>query len=204
MIKEIKFSNEGMVNCKGRFYTSRDIIQNHMQFNFSSGTNKLIGDIDSGIWGVSYLFSMYGIANIKDQHFSKPLLPIVDGRETHISELSKRCCYLDEVEYPLFSSKRKSVKKLIEIGLKKSQHEQSLEKICKTFLLDDERLEKPVYCVGNERFRAMAAIGYAHGKEIFCFPWLSQKTLNYYGNNINWLLKSLEELNTIVILPVGK
>lgn len=50
----------------------------------------------------------------------------------------------------------------------------------------------------------MAAVGYVYGKEIFCFPWLSQNRFDYYHGNITDLLNILEGLKKVVILPVGK
>jgi len=50
----------------------------------------------------------------------------------------------------------------------------------------------------------MAAIGYAIGKDIFCFPWMSQNRFESFHSNIVGILPILESLNKIVILPIGK
>ena len=121
-----------------------------------------------------------------------------------ISDLTKHCCYLDNTLYSLFSSKRKTVLQLITKGLKKSQINMTAEQVCQLFKLDSERIHRPIYQVGNERFRAMAAVGYAYGKQVFCFPWLSKKMFDYFTNNILWLLDIIDELNLIAIVPIGR
>ena len=71
------------------------------------------------------------------------------------------------------------------------------------FQLDEQRFERPISQVGNEVFRAMAAIGYAHEKEIFCFPWLSKERFDSYRNNLADLLPILEKIGKIAIIPIG-
>lgn len=78
--------------------------------------------------------------------------------------------------FTLFST-GKSVRKLIMQGIKKNKLDCTPDDIKALFELDDQRFERPVKCVGNERFRAMAAIGYAYGKQVYCFPWLSKSVL---------------------------
>ena len=58
-IDSIHISNSGYVNCRSGFYYSQDILHRSSVYSFSSGINKLIGEIDSGNWAISYLLSMY-------------------------------------------------------------------------------------------------------------------------------------------------
>ena len=51
-------TNDGYVHCKSRFYTSRDLLSERRTYNFHIGENMLRGEIDSGVWAVSYLLSM--------------------------------------------------------------------------------------------------------------------------------------------------
>jgi len=50
----------------------------------------------------------------------------------------------------------------------------------------------------------MAAIGFCHKKQVFCFPWLSKKRFDYYRGNITDVLNVLESLGKIIILPIGE
>lgn len=203
MINEITFKNEGYLYCKSVFYSSYNVLNLSMNFKFTTGVNKLFGEIDSGAWGISYLFSMYAY-DVQKELFFNPLFANVDGYEIPLETLSKSCCYLDEKTYPLFSKKHKTVRNLIQKGLRKTKNNKTTKEICELFMLDPERIERPICNVGNEKFRAMAAIGYAHGKQIFCFPWMSQRIYNHYSSNILTLLDILEKLKKIVILPVEK
>lgn len=202
-MKEIRISNEGSLWCRSSFYTSHDTLQLSMNFRFTTGVNKLIGDIDSGIWGISYLLSMFKY-DVKEKWFLNPLVAMVDEKEMKLEELTKVCCYLDETMYPLFSSKTKSVQKMIEIGLKKSKKNITVNEVCNRFMLNENRIRKPIYCTGNEKFRAMSAVGYSFGKEVFCFPWLSKKMFDYYQYNLTPLFDVFGQIGAIAILPCGK
>ena len=204
MIKEILVSNEGGLCCKSNFYTSHDAVVSSVKFKFTTGVNMLVGDIDSGIWGMSYLLSMFNRIDIKKSCFQYPLVATVNGNEMPLKELTKHCCYLDQEQYPLFLSKRKTVRQLIDTGVKKSQSALKPNEIIELFALSSERLDRPICYVGNERFRAMAAVGFAFSKQVFCFPWLSKKMFDYYNNNILWLLDTLEKSEAIAIVPVGR
>ena len=69
--------------------------------------------------------------------------------------------------------------------------------------MDSERFERPLAGAGNEIFKAMAAIGYANDKKVFCFPWLSKKRFESYHENLTDLLRTLDDLGQISIVPVG-
>jgi hypothetical protein len=71
------------------------------------------------------------------------------------------------------------------------------------FCIDNERFERPLKGVGNEIFKAMAAIGFSYKKEIFCFPWLSNRRFESYHKNLTALLQILENLGKTVIIPIG-
>ena len=77
------------------------------------------------------------------------------------------------------------------------------ENIKDLFHIDDFRFDQSISSAGNEIFKAMSAIGFSYGKEIFCFPWLSNMRFNSYRKNLSELLQILENLNKIVIVPIG-
>ena len=201
IINNIKINNEGCVHCKSEFYSAYDVLSCSSSCVFSQGINTLIGDIDSGIFAVSYLLSMYK-HNPKDFIKLESTKVEVNGLPMPLEDFCEYSCYMDRLAYPLFSSK-KTIKTLINEALKHSNINVTSDDIEKMFDLDTERINRPIKCVGNEKFRAMAAIGYAYGKEVFCFPWMSQKRFKYYNQNLSGTIKKLESLNKIVIVPVG-
>ncbi len=110
----ITIKNDGYVACKSNFYSAQDILSSS-ECQFSSGINKLQGEIDSGAWAISYLLSMYKYSPDDFVLFETPLI-IADDVVMSLEEFSKYSCYMDKV-YPLFNSKM-PINKLIEKSYK--------------------------------------------------------------------------------------
>lgn len=201
LMEQLIVSGEGYIKCRSSFYLCNDTLEKSQKFTFSRGTNLLCGEIDSGIWAISYLLSMSRYAKKEIAIFDKVDIT-ANGRKSSLEEITQRCCYMDEV-YPLFKTK-KTVEKIIADLLKGRPDKQMPQQIRELFLLSSDRYDRPVNCTGNERFRMMAAIGYCAGKDVFCFPWLSDKRYRYFGNNLLATLEILTSLGKTVILPVGK
>ena len=194
-IDNVSIELDGYVKCISCFYTVEDVIGTRKVFYFQKGENKLLGSIDSGIFAISYLI---GTAKTKKSVLDNPVVKI-NNEVTTFAELYKYSCYID-TSYPLFAS-NKSVKSLIIEGLKKSNIKKQYEEIKNLFSLDDERINRPLKACGNEKIRAMAAIGYAFGKQIFCFPWLSKIRYSYFYNHIKYVVDTLTTLGATVIVP---
>lgn len=160
----------------------------------------LIGEIDSGKWAISYLLSMYQHRPEDFVLFNQPTVSL-NNKEISLNELSEYSCYMDELD-PLFSSAN-SVKEQIKQGLDQNKLNCSFDDIKNLFYLDSERFERPLNGVGNEIFKAMAAIGFSHKKEVFCFPWLSNTRFESYHEHLTTLLQTLERLEKTVIIPIG-
>ena len=199
-INNISLTNYGYVHCESRFYSVWDIIEENRVFNFTTGVNQLCGDIDSGLWAISYLLSMY---NPSSDNFilMKNADVCVDGEAIPISEILHYSCYMD-ISYHMFST-AKPINTIIEDMINNNSNSCSLYEIKDLFELDSERFTRPLSSVGNEIFRAMAAIAFAANKEIYCFPWLSKRRYDYYYSQLTWLFDILKNLNKIIILPIG-
>ena len=201
-ISNISIKNEGYVFCKSSFYSAQDSLSNYSCYDFSLGINKLIGEIDSGNWAISYLLSMYKHRPEDFVLFEQPKV-VVNNKCISLNELSEFSCYMDKLD-PLFSSTNtNSVKEHIIKGLDHSKLNCSYDDIKNLFHIDSERFERSLKGVGNEIFKAMAAIGFSYKKEIFCFPWLSNKRFESYHENLTSLLQILEKLEKTIIIPVG-
>lgn len=190
---------DGWVFCKSNFYTVVDILPRE-KYDFYSGVNTLIDEIDSGIWALSYMLSMY---SHRKEDFALMSDPIIRVNEQMISleDLSDWACYMDLTD-PLFQSEA-SVKALVSAGLQKRSALHTAEDIATLFHISQDRFTRPLTGVGNEIFKAMAAIGYSYGKQLFCFPWLSQKRFEGYHNHLPDVLNTLKSLNAMVLCPVG-
>ncbi|MBE6713617.1 MAG: hypothetical protein E7580_08960 [Ruminococcaceae bacterium] len=200
-IKSIRVQNNGYVHCRSNFYSAHDLFPGDSAFVFSGGVNRLVGEIDSGNWAVSYLLSMYQYRPKDFVLFDRPEV-VIDHKVVLLKELSKHTCYMDQLD-PLFSG-HASVKKLVIQGLKHSNLNYSSDDIRNLFCIDNERFERPLSGVGNEIFKAMAAIGLSNEKEIFCFPWMSVMRFDGYHKSLTFALEKLSELEKIIILPVGR
>ena len=200
-IENLKIKCDAYINCKSGFYSALVAVNEIHPYEFSVGVNKLIGEIDSENWGISYLISMYPYLS-RSKRKLIDTYALLNGNEVPFEDLSKYACYMDKI-YPLFSTK-KTIRKLVSKGIKKNRMKETPENIRDTFYIDPERFERPLCGVGNERFKAMAAVAYCNQKEVYCFPWLSKNRFDYYHYNMLGLLEILESLNKIVILPVGE
>lgn len=196
-----KVQTSGYINCKSSFYTACDTLNDFNIYEFTKGVNRLYGEIDSGVWAISYLISMYQY-DTKNCNIFSPTMVQVNGLDCTLSHLCEYSCYLDTI-YPLFSSK-KTIRQLVSHAIAHNSNIESTDIIREIFCIDKERFEQPISGVGNERFKCMAAIGYAYKKEIFCFPWLSTIRYHYYHENLTKVLQILEDLQKTIILPLGK
>ena len=210
-IERINFKADGYVSCESCFYTSGDRLSERVNYSFKKGINKLTGDIDEGVWAVSYYLSMfrYRPKDFTIWNKSSEALTLKNAEITvndtvmSLKDFSEYSCYMDQKLYPLFSTK-KTIRQLVTKGIKKNKLDCSADEIKEMFCLDEQRFERPVFCVGNERFRSMAAIGYAFGKQVYCFPWHSKFRTDYYQGHLKFLLPKLEELGMTVIFPTGR
>lgn len=200
-IESIQIENHGYVTCRSEFYMSEDLL-NKTENRFCKGINRLNGEIDSGVWAISYVLSMYETRRKDFTLFESPKV-IVNGCDWNLENLMPYTCYMDKRYYPMFSSKKLSVEKLVRHGIRKNHLEYTSDEIRDLFHMDAERFQRPIFGVGNERFRAMAAVGYVHGKEVYCFPWMSQLRFEAPHGHMTDLLDILERLQKIVILPIG-
>lgn len=199
-MKNISIKNSGYVLCRSEFYSVVDIIEGQRQYNISAGVNKLYGEIDSGIFALSYLISMCNY--IDRTTLFQPLEARVDEKTVPLSELSSKAAYLD-ITNPLFASTL-SIKELISKGIQSSQTILKPEDIKDVFCIDAKRFDRPLMLLGNERITAMAAIAFSYSKDIFCFPWLSAMRYETFKYRIEHILKVIENNNKIAIVPIGK
>lgn len=198
--KELTVKVNCNIRCESQIYSSHNSIMLDKQLIFKNGINILEGEIDSDVWAVSYLLSMYVHDSQSFLLSDEPKITL-NGSLITLEELSQYSCYMDK-KYPLFSTDD-TVRTMVSRELEKSGKPYSIEQVRDMFYLDHQRFERPLRGVGNEIFRSMAAVGYAGGKELFCFPWLSRKRFDYYHRNITGLLEILNDLDKMTIVPRG-
>lgn len=193
----IKVNAEGMVFCKSTFYSTVDIVSG--DYIFSSGINEFQTEIDGGIWGTTYLLSMYDHFDSNEKECLKIKSILVDGESISVSDICKKACYIDD-KYPLFNSK-KSIYSLVKKHLQQSKIPYTTEEILDMFGIETPYHDRCIATLGNTKYQAMSAIAFAAGKEIFCFPWLSKNRFAHYKKRICFVVNVLAELGKIAILP---
>ncbi len=201
-INQIKIVDfEGYVKCKADC-DEFSVTCNSFSHTFRKGITLLSGDIDSGSWGISYALPMLPKIPISSRDFViwSETKVFIDEKQVSMKDINQISCYMDLV-YPGFN-KKLSTRKAVESSLKKHNSELSAEDIRNLFEIDKDRYnEVPLRGVGNTKFRCMAAIGCAMGKNVFCFPWISKRMAEYYGKNLSYAIEVLKKTGKFVILP---
>ena len=72
------------------------------------------------------------------------------------------------------------------------------------FCISSERINRNIYFVSGERWKASAAIGYANGKKVFCYPWMNSKDIEHLKEQLSHTVKVLLDADCIVIMPTTK
>lgn len=197
IIEELKIKASGYVRCKSSFYSALDVL-NGNEFCFSPGINRIRGEIDSGVFGISYLLSMPEGAN------KKMLLSCeasINGVAVELPKITGIACYMDKL-HPMFSTSA-TIRALIRKGLKKSNAPFSESEIIDRFMLRSDVVDRTIAQSGNESVKAMAAVAYSFGVEVFCFPWLSSLRFEAFGKHLDFTLEILDSLGKTVILPLS-
>lgn len=158
---------------------------------FGEGINILVGSIESGNVGISYVLS--GGCKLSGCTVT------LDGKKLSAGEISAVGCF---VGHPPRFAGNTCIKRLIERGIRKSRNVLSFDDIAAKFLLTPERVQRRFAYQGNERYRASIAIGYAAGKRIYCTEYISSEMwLKYYHIVLKPYLEILRDEGMTVIVP---
>ena len=163
----------------------------------SSKIYGLIGAKGSGNTALPYLLTGWSKAD--------SISITIDGRSVSPKEMRNISCYIGHQHYyDIFPfHKNLTVKKAIENGIKKSHNSsQTFQTIKERFSLTDERENRRFKYIGNEHWRASLAIGYAHGKTVYCAGFLdSAMWEKYYSIMLERWLNVLKDDGAIVLIP---
>ena len=188
----------GHVDCnsdRARFHSTLD----DFSIKLFQGVNVIHGEIDSGGWEISYILGSSNEAfeeNIFLYSYDD-INCMYKGEKSELGKIREKSFYVDR----LYVDKLLTVKEIIENNLQQRNSDLTLNDITNLFHLSQDRLNRTVLQSGNESLVQIAAIGYSMGKEIFCFPWYSKRTVDYFHGYITLVFDVLSELNTTVIFP---
>ena len=78
------------------------------------------------------------------------------------------------------------------------------KKIQDIFRISEERIDRNIKYVSGERWKASAAIGYANGRRIFCYPWMNSRDVELLKEQLSYVVDYLIHSDCIVIFPTTK
>ncbi len=100
---------------------------------------------------------------------------------------------------PRLSSR--SIINQIENGIKKGKCNLDSRYIQDGFNLSSERIRRNIRYTSGERWKMSAAIGFANGKRLFCYPWLNSYDINHLSEQISATVNFLLSHDCIVLIP---
>ncbi|MFC0211109.1 hypothetical protein ACFFK0_01385 [Paenibacillus chartarius] len=174
---------------------------NNFSYTFSGGKiYKLVGEFGDGGASISYLITG-NISDVSGIAFN--------NRTVDIRDLKRICSLLDDnisKNINIFMRNTPVIKLLQDEIKKKNSPVSDVNKILEIFGLSNERVQRPISKMGEERYRASLAIDYVQGKLIFCFPWYNSTFLRGYVLNEKLIsvLKFLREQGFIIIIPCSE
>ncbi|MCD1260545.1 hypothetical protein B5M42_017220 [Paenibacillus athensensis] len=148
-----------------------------------------------GGWALSYVLS--GKAEIQSGEI------FLDQTPATSSCLSKVGCYVGEGYLNKRFLGEKTIRQQIMQGLKENRSSFSLQEILDLFELSSSRLDRKLDQISNERWNASAAIGFAHGKRIYSFPWLNTAWIHRLNQRIEHCVTVLKQYGAIVLIPTS-
>jgi ABC-type multidrug transport system ATPase subunit len=176
-----------------RNFVSRTDRLQHFSYRFHSGkVYGIVGGPSQGAWALSYLLSgnykkFQGDIQINDRPAERDILHI---NGWYIGEGIRRGLFKRQL----------TIREQLEMGV---SIDYTVDHLIEVFGLAPSRLDREMRYISNERWNASAAIGLAHGKQIFCFPWLNDEWKNAISGRMAHCSDILRRSNRILLIPVS-
>ena len=97
-----------------------------------------------------------------------------------------------------------TIEEQIQDGIKNHYIQYDYHTIREMFKVSKERVKRNIEFVSGERWRASVAIGFAQGKDIFCYPWMNTRDIERCEEEMFSTIRSLIDHNKIIIVPTTK
>ncbi len=185
------------------------IVQDCLQkkdFEFSMGhLYGIIGEFGEG--GAALSCGITGNTNFYEgkiyiDGIEKTIKDVVDISWYIGSDLYKHRTNVFSINRPKIN--KNTIKEQIEYGVRCKKTDTDFPTIQKMFDISSERIDRNIKFVSGERWKASAAIGYANGKKIFCYPWMNSKDIEHLKEQLSHTVKLLLDADCIVIIPTTK
>ncbi|WP_138751237.1 hypothetical protein [Paenibacillus sinopodophylli] len=193
-LSEVSLENIS-VHCKPyilNIKAMRDEI-NSFSYTFKEGhVYGVISQPGNGAWAISYLLAgrvkkYSGIIKINGEIANSKLL---GSNSIHIGEglNPKRWLIVDS-------------KKTIRQQLEEGDSSYSINDLIALLDLAPSRLDRSIKYISNERWNASVAIGLAHSKHVYCFPWFNTDWKSIIHFRLKYCADVLRANNKIMIIP---
>lgn len=193
-VKDVVF--QGVINPKAQ----EPVIENLRPFSHEFSFNKsflLDSKLGDGGWALSWM-----IGGLIEPKFGSILKNNIVYKASE-RKMDSWCVRVSEIKkFGVLGNQK--VSSQIQHGLKTSQNQHiKLEtEIIKHFHLTSERYQRPIRQLSHESWRASCAIGLAHGKKIFCFPYIDQRLIeDFYDLWLKEMVDLLRDSGALVLIP---
>ena len=193
-MKYIQLNNVmGFANCRNQSYSSSEGFPKITMKLWSGKAYGVLGEYGLGAWG---LVNCIGGAG---ELISGEIL--VDGNPITKETLFQRTCFVSEMPNVAGLSEEKTVRETIEVALQTSKQPYSAMGIKELFELSDERFDREISQISGEIRQVSMAVGFAFGKDIFCYPWLISNQISRYLSQK--AIHILREHNKLILIPTA-
>ena len=192
------------VECKSVLFTSKESFPT-INYSFKGGTiYGVVSDFGCGSWGL--VTCLGGRCNQPDGEV------FLNDELIECGALKKHSCFIAENLYDGINSTQDFLtpRKCIEKALSISGLPYTTAEIKDMFNLSGDgincsayngRFNRDLRYTSGEIWAISAAIGFAWGREIFCFPWLNERDVSILQNPFIKVLKANQK---IILIPAGR
>ena len=173
-------------NIMEDFFYNQDIT---LEGGYSYG---IISECGGGNWYLSCL--LCGLIQWDNELFSVT----VDDKDVTYKELLQLGIYVDNDN----EKHGPSLERKIARALKSGNCSRSITEIRDMFGFDNERFSRRIGHLSGQRYRAYLALGYVHGKKIFCCPYNTSQFYSYlFETSFIDAIKHITDNGGIVLMP---
>ena len=181
----------GYADCKNQTYSLCDSFTRASFRLFAGKVYGIVSPFGLGSWGLTNCIG--GAGTLIDGTI------LLDGKPVNQEGLREKSCFISESASEAELSEHLTVRQMIGESLKESGLSYTEQDIKSFFSLSDERFERPIAQISGEIRQVSAAVGFARGKEIFCYPWLISNQIDRYL--FPQTLSFLREEKKLVLIP---
>lgn len=168
-------------------------------YTFKPGAYALIGQIDNGGWAFAYSLAA---KSKKDLVIEDSATFAVNGQSASLDQVRSLAHYVGHYKTRETRFRHLTAKSMLEKAMRKGQPAFSMEQLKEMLGITEERYRRPLPYTGNEAWRITAAEGLALGKQIFCYPWMSNQYFKSYAYLSERLADICVQNNCILLMPL--